>query len=549
MFSLVSNRKTLVASVVALALGAAAFGIFTSNSANANSSKSAEHTGAFIAADGSVSVKGITLSRDSKENLIFGGHAEPQNLDPAYISDYGGAILQSSIYEGLLKFKEGSNTIEPSLAERYEVSKDGLEYTFYLRKGVKFSDGTPFNAEAVKINYDRQSPAHRAPGMGYAPLVYANVKEVKVVDDNTVKFIMERPSTPFLKNMAMLFASAIASPAAIAKGPDYLKENPVGTGQYVLYRWDHGQQVILTENPLYWGAKPKIQNIIYKTIPDASSRIVALNNGEVDLASSIEPAAVKNVESKGNKIFKVIGGNTNYLAFNQRPGRVTTDIEVRRAIAQSINVPEFAKVLTEGFAKPAKSLLSQYINGYSDKTHATTYDPEAARKTFQEKGIKKLTILTYSGTSATNSINGISMAESVQSYLKKVGVDAEVKVYDFSSYIAKTQGDDYDLTFLGWTTDNFDADNFFSFLSNDDVVTNRSQWKNAKFRELFQLGLKTPEGPKRDAIYQEADQVLQDDVGILPLTHDVNLVAYRPNIGGTINEPTGIPHLNAITKD
>lgn len=549
MFSLNTKRNALLASVVALALGASAIGVFTSQSANASSNKIASHTGAFIADDGSVSIKGITLSRDSKQNLIFGGHQEPLNFDPAFISDYGGAILQSSLYEGLLKFKDGSTEVEPSLAERYTISDDGKVYTFYLRKGVKFSDGTPFNAEAVKFNYDRQSPAHRVAGMGYAPLVYANVKDVEVVDDYTVKFILTQPSTPFIKNMAMLFAAAIASPTAIQKGEEYIKEHPTGTGQYVLYRWDRGQQVILTANPLYWGDKPKIENIIYKTIPEASSRIVALNNGEIDLASSIEPAAVKRIEEKGNKLFGVSGGNTNYLAFNQRPGRPTTDIEVRRAIAQAINVPEMINVLSEGVAKPAKSLLSEFINGYSDKTHATTYNPDAARKTFKEKGIKKLVILTYSGTSATNSISGISLAESVQAYLKKVGVDATINVFDYSTYIAKTQDNNYDICFLGWTTDNFDADNFFSYLSNDDPVTNRSQWKNEKFRELIQLGLKTPEGKKRDEIYQKADQILQDDVGVLPLSHDVNLVAYRPNIGGTINEPTGIPHLNAITKN
>lgn len=549
MLSSLTKRKTIIASLFALTIGAVAFGVFSSTSANANSSKNHNHTGAFIADDGSVSVKGISLSRDSKQNLIFGGHQDPSSLDPAYIGDYGGAILQSSLYEGLLKFKSGTTEIVPSLAERYTISPDGKEYTFYLRKGVKFSDGTPFNAEAVKYNYDRQTPANRKPGMAYAPVVYANVKDVVVVDDNTVKFILSQPSTPFLNNMAMLFAASIASPTAIAKGEEYLNEHPTGTGQYVLYRWDHGQQIILTANPLYWGEKPKIENIIYKTIPDPSSRIVALNNGEVDLASGIEPASISRVLEKGNKIFKITGSNTNYLAFNQRPGRPTTDIEVRRAIAQAINVPEVVSVLSEGVAEPAHSLLAKFINGYSDKTHTTAYDPEAARKTFKEKGIKHLTIVTNSGSAASNVISNISMAESIQAYLKKVGVDSTINVYDQNTYVTKTQDNDYDLCFLSWTTDNFDADNFFSYLATDDPISNRTLWKNDKFLELIKLGLQTPRGPERDAIYQKADQLLQDDVGIFPLSYGVNIVAYRPNIGGDINQPTGIPHLNNITKN
>lgn len=541
------SKKVWASLALATALSVGVVG-YMGAASTATAAVSESTTGATINPDGSVNLKGITLSRKSVDNLVYASAADPAGFDPAQVGDYDSSAMVSNIFEGLLRFKSGTNEVEPALAESYTVSDDGLHYTFKLRKGVKFTDGTPFNAQAVKMNYDRQSPEKRNPLMSYAPLVFADVKDVKVIDDYTVRFDLDKPSTPFIANMAMVFAGPVVSPKVLEKGNEYAMQHPVGTGPYMLYRYDRGQQVVLTRNPAYWGPKPPVENVIYKIIPETSSRLIALKNGEADIINGIDPSSVKSVQQSGNKIFEVSGTNTNYMFFNTRPSQVTKDVAVRRAIAQSINVNELVKSLYEGYAKPAHSFLPELINGYSDKTHTVGYNPEAAKKFFKDHNIKELTILTYSTARPYNSAGGISLAESVQGYLKKVGVKANIVVYDWNTYRSRIRTDAYDIAFLGWITDNFDADNFLNFLASDDPVNNQGLWNNKEFRDLIAKGTTLPRGEKRDELYQKADQIMMDDLGTLPISHAISMVAYRPNIGGFLTQKGGSPRFSAISK-
>lgn len=509
----------------------------------------ANGTGAYVDDSGRVIIKDIKLSRAPEDNLVFASTADPVGFDPAQVNEYNSSAMVSNIYEGLLRFKNGTTEIEPSLATSYTVSDDGLTYTFKLRHGVKFTDGTPFNAEAVKINYERQTPENRNNFMTYAPLVFQNVKSVDVVDDYTVRFTLEKATTPFISNMAMVFAGPVVSPKALKEiGNEGLMTNPVGTGPYMLYRWDRGQQVILTRNPNYWGGEASIENVIYRIIPEASSRIVALKNGEIDIANSIDPTLVKSIEDSGNKIFKVADTNTNYMIFNHRDGSKTKDYEVRLAVAKAINVDELTKSLYEDYATPAHSFLPKLINGYSEKTHGPAYDVEGAKKLFKKHNIKTLKILTYSSATPTNAAGGIPLAEAVQAFLKKAGVNAEISVSDLSTYRQRLRTEAFDLAFQGWITDNFDADNFFGFFAKADPVSNQGLWINKKFNALIEKGATMKPGKERDAVYQEADQVMMDDLGVLPLSHAVTLLGYRPNVSGSITQTGGSPRFYFIKK-
>ena len=170
------------------------------------------------------------MSRKPQDNLFYATSTEPLGLDPALVDDNDSGNVNCNIYESLLKFKPDNTEIEPSLAESWTISDDGLTYTFKLRQGVKFHDGTPFNAQAVKFNIDRQMPENLVPKMSYAPLVFGDVESTTVIDDYTIEIKLKQSSTPFLRNMAMCFAAPIASPAALQKHNNNLMENPVGTG-------------------------------------------------------------------------------------------------------------------------------------------------------------------------------------------------------------------------------------------------------------------------------------------------------------------------------
>ena len=496
----------------------------------------------------SIGAADAAMSRAPQDNLFYATSTEPLGLDPALVDDNDSGNVNCNIYESLLQFKDDNTEIEPCLAESWTISDDGLVYTFKLRQGVVFHDGTPFNAQAVKFNIDRQMPENLVPKMSYAPLVFGDVVSSEVLDDYTIRITLKKPSTPFLRNMAMCFAAPIASPTALQKYNNNLMENPVGTGPYKLVAWDRGQQLILTTNEDYWGEKPAIQNVIYRIMKETSARVVALNNGEVDIINGIDANVIDQIKNAGNLIFQDEGNNVNYMVYNCRDGYITSDREVRRALAQAINVPELVKSLYKGYADYATTFFPTFMAGYDETIQPIAYDPEAAKKTLAEKGIKELTILTYSNARYYNTVGGQVLAEAVQAYFDKVGVKAKIDVYDWTTFKSKLLTDKWDISFIGWVGDNGDPDNFINILASDDPIANQGLWLNPEFIKLIQDATHVPNGPERAALYQKAEAVLAEDVGVLPISHAKTLLAYRPNISGPFTHPIGLNFFHNVVK-
>src|SRR5881628_1734393 len=217
--------------------------------------------------------------------LVVGLVAEPVNLDPAQVTDLNSNRVGRRIVETLVTFPDESTQIVPGLAESWTVSKDGLRYTFKLRKGISFHDGTPFNAEAVKFSIERQiNPEHAAAKVGKYPFAnyfFGNVKAVEVVDPLTVEFVLKEPRSSFL---AVLTAGAasVVSPSAVKKfGADY-PSNPIGTGPFKFVAWERGQKVVLEKNPGYWRGPVKIERVIYRPIVEDQARLTELLTGALD---------------------------------------------------------------------------------------------------------------------------------------------------------------------------------------------------------------------------------------------------------------------------
>lgn len=489
------------------------------------------------------------MSRKPQDNLFYATSTEPLGLDPALVDDNDSGNINCNIYESLLQFKADNTEIEPCLAESWTISYDGLVYTFNLRKGVKFHDGTDFNAEAVKFNFDRQSPENLIPKMSYAPLVFGDVKEVKVIDDYTVQVTLKKASTPFLRNMAMCFAAPIISPAALKKFNNNVMENPCGTGPYKLVAWDKGQQLILTTNEDYWGEKPAVQNVIYKIMKETSARVVALNNGEADIINGIDANVIDEIKNGGSLVFEAEGNNCNYMAYNCRDGYVTADREVRKAIAQAINVPEMVESLYKGYASYATTYFPTFMAGYNKDIKPIAYNPEEAKKTLEAKGVKELTILTYSNARYYNTVGGQVLAEAVQAYLSKIGVKVKIDVYDWTTFKTKMHTDKWDMLFIGWIGDNGDPDNFINILSSSDPIANQGLWLNKEFIDIVNKAVAMKDGAERNALYMRAEEIINEDVGILPLSHAKTLAAYRPGISGTFTHPIGLNFFKFVKKE
>jgi len=232
-------------------------------------------------------------------SLIYVREQDSITLDPAWAQDEESCKVISNIFEGLVRFKAGSTEVEPCLAESWKVSSDNMVWTFYLRKDVKFHDGTPFNAEAVRFSLERQMLSQDGSSLNYASFTFGMVEQIKVIDPYTVSFILKYPYAPFLNNLAMAASAPIVSPTAATALGDAFSENPVGTGPYRFVRWDKGKRIILKANSDYWGGPPECSTLVFKVVKNSRLRSLLIRFGLADITDGITAADARYLEQKG----------------------------------------------------------------------------------------------------------------------------------------------------------------------------------------------------------------------------------------------------------
>ena len=486
----------------------------------------------------------IPADVDTEQIITYAQGADPRGLDPALIDDGESSKPICQMYEGLLKYGDNNTEVEPCLAESWEVSGDGLTYTFKLRQGVKFHDGTDFNAEAVKYNVDRQT-VNKTEDMLYADFVFGDVAACNVIDDYTVEIVLNKVSTPFLNNLAMSLGAPMVSPTACEANNNNLNEAPCGTGPYKFVRWDKNEAVVMERNEDYWGEKGVAKQIVFKTITDNSARVVALTNGEVDIIDGLDANVVDQVTSAGALLNMAEGMNINYLAYNTQ--RIT-DPEVRKALSQAVNVPELVASLYRGYASEATSILPTFMPGYSADVKQVSYDPEAAAQTLADKGVTELHMLAYTNPRPYNTATGQTLAEALQGYYEKVGVTCSIDSYDWTTYKEKVGTGDYDVCLYGWIGDNGDPDNFMNLLASEDIEINVAQYSDEEFNTMLAEAASTPNGEERNAIYAQMEQKIADECVWLPISHQENLSAYLSNVHNYIAHPTGNVFLSQTYK-
>lgn len=484
--------------------------------------------------------------------LIFAQGADPRSLDPAYFDDGESSKVAGNIFEGLLKYKSDSTDLEPCLAESWEVSSDAKEYTFKLRQNVKFHDGTPFNADAVKFSVERQLPPNVKEDMPYASFTFGPVEKVEKVDDYTVKFFLKEPYTPFLANLAMTQAAPIVSPEGVKKFGDKFVENPVGTGPFKFVKWDKGQSITLERNEEYWGGKAKASKVVFKFTKENSVRASELMTGAVDMIDGIDPNDVKKLEDSKMQVFKDKGMNINYLCFNTSRAPFN-DPKLREAVTRAINRDELVKFLYQGYADVATSVMPNFIPGYNKDVKPYDYDVEKAKALLKEAGKEnlKIKIISYSNPRPYNPVNGQKLAEAVQNYLSKVGITATIDIYPWTEYKPKIDQGEGDLAFYGWIGDNGDADNFLSLLDSKEIKStlNSAKYANPEVDKLLAKARSLPNGDERNKAYQDMQALVLVDAPWVPISHALTLTAASPKIKNFKFHPTGNVFLKDVEKE
>jgi peptide/nickel transport system substrate-binding protein len=320
--------------------------------------------------------------------LIVGRGGDSAALDPSIVTDGESSKVTIQIFETLLNYKPGTTEVEPGLADSWESSKDGLTYTFKLHKGVKFHDGTDFNAEAVVFNFNRWNDPNspykfKEDSFDYYGDMFGSkdarvIKEVKAVDPLTVQFTLNKPQAPFLQNVAMPFF-AIGSPKAIQEEKEQFKEKPVGTGPYKFVEWKRNDAITLDKNPNYWKkGLPKTDKLIIRSIPDNSARLSALRAGELDLIEGVNPDDLKTIEgdSKLQKILRP-SFNIGYLGFNEKK-KPFDNPKVRQALNYAVNKDAIIKAFFGGQAVAAVNPMPPSLWGFNDKIKDYTFDLDKA---------------------------------------------------------------------------------------------------------------------------------------------------------------------------
>lgn len=445
-------------------------------------------------------------------------------LDPAYTTDNTSIAFHQHIYEGLIRFGPDGN-FEPVLAERWEVDSTGTVWTFYLRKNVRFSDGTPFDAEAVKFTFDRLlDPANASPGRGR----FLGLAAVEVVDSHTVQLITDGVWTPLLDNLAGPSALFI-SPEAVRKYGNEIGRNPVGTGPYILESWRVGQEATLVRNPNYWGEQPAVDRIVFRPVPEADVRVSLLQTGEVDIALKIPPEAVPRVEADPRLRIETPPSayQISYIMNLKRPA--LQDVRVRKALNLAVDRRAIIDGILDGFGDiphgpftapvPLRKVLEPY-----------PYDPEQARALLREAGYDNNLTLTMWTSPRYHKDKEI--AEAIQAYLAMVGVTVNIEVMDWGTYwnLVNQRDKQVDLYVMGASVDTPDY---------------RLQWNwgktaggywggyvNEEFWELLDRAGRTIDPDERAELYGRLQEMVWNDHVYMFMYDAVQIIGMRKDLTG-----------------
>ncbi len=481
--------------------------------------------------------------------LVIGIAADHTGLDPEAVENNTSGFIMATIYDSLVRYKPGTTEVIPGVAEKWDVSADGLTYTFHLRPGLKFSDGTPLDAKAVVWNVDRQlnkaNPQYiynTGPVEGYEDFTYGDLASYRQVDDTTVEFVFKRPSAPFLNSMAMVW-NGLVSPAAAEKwGKDY-RNHPIGSGPFIFREWRQRDQVILDANPAYWGGKPKVDHLIFKELPDPQAAVLALKRGEIQILADVSSQAIAAIKTDPNlEILTQPGLAVDGVAL---PTDVApfNDKRVRQALNYAVDKNAIDKALFNGLAVPMTSPLPQAQWGFDASLKGYPYDPEKARALLKEAGVKpglEVEFLTYNSPRGYNPA-GPNLAVAIQGYLKKVGIDARVRQLEIGAFLSTVRAGNYKgLAMEGWTGDNGDPDNFIGEMwgVKNIPIVNWARYNNPAFETLLADALKISDPNKRAAIYAQAQKIVVDDAPWIFINSTLQVRAISKTVKGYQLNPT-----------
>jgi peptide/nickel transport system substrate-binding protein len=505
-----------------------------------------------------------------KDSLVFGVAGDPKVLDPSFASDGESLRVARQIFETLVRPEEGGTKPSPGLAESWTPDAAGTTWTFKLRSGVKFHDGTDFNAEAVCVNFDRwynsaglmQSPdvtPYWQDVMGgfakneSAELPPSLFKSCAAKDATTVDLAFTRVSSK-IPSALMLPSFSIHSPAALKqyeastvagtaddiKYPSYALEHPTGTGPFKFKTWDlPNKSLTIERNDAYWGDKAKLKTVIFKTISDENARKQALRSGDIQGYDLVGPADVEPLKTEGFNVLTRPAFNILYLAINQKGNPALAKPEVRQAISYAINRQALVDSKLPPGAKVASQFLPDTVEGWNADVKKYDYNVEEAKKLLAAAGASSLKLKFHYPTEVTRPYmpNPKDLFELVSADLKAVGIEVEAIPLKWSpDYLnATTSGSAHDLHFLGWTGDYGDAYNFIGTMFDRQ----KDEWgfNNPALFAQFKDADTTADQAARVEKYKALNATIAEFAPGVPISHSPPAIVFGKGLTGITPSP------------
>lgn len=482
------------------------------------------------------------------QTLVFCSEGSPEGFDPAlYTSGTTFDASSRQLYNRLVEFERGTTSIGPALAESWEVSEDGLSYTFKLREGVKFHTTDWFtptrdmNADDVVFSFERQRaddhPYNKVSGGTWEYFEGMSMPDlltsVEKVDDLTVKFNLARPEAPMIANLGMDFASILSKEYADnmleAGTPEMVNQQPVGTGPFKFVAYQKDAAIRYQRHEDYWGGAADIKNLAFSITQDATVRYQKLKAGECHVMPYPNPADLEAMASDADvNLLEQEGLNVGYLAYNTMQAPFD-NANVRKALNMAINKQAILDAVFQGSGSIAKNPIPPTIWSYDDSIEDDAYDPDKARAMLESEGVSDLSMKVWAmPVQRPYNPNARRMAELIQEDFSKVGVEVEIVSYEWGEYLKRSRAKDRDgAVLLGWTGDNGDPDNFLAVLLGCDGVenSNRANWCHQPFEDLIQKAKVVSDVDERTRLYQEAQKVFKEQAPWATIAHSV---VYKP---------------------
>ncbi len=505
--------------------------------------------------------------------LVFAGAADPVSLDGALVSDGESIRVITQLFETLVGLKAGTTEVEPRLAESYEVSDDATTFTFQIREGIKFHDGTDLDAEAVCFNFDRwynfSGPTQNASASYYwqsffggfkknesedlSPSLY---KSCTTPDPMTSVITLTKPSASMLAALSQQ-AFSIASPQALEQykadagtideevgfqpSGTFGTEHPIGTGPFKFESWTRGDRLVLVRNDDYWGEKATLEQVIIRPIGDNAARLQALQNDEIQGYDLVEPQDVPTIE--GDDALQALerpAFNVAYVTINHAMEPMDNPL-VRQAVAHGLDREAVVDNFYGGRAVVAKEFMPPEVVGYADDVKEYPYDPEKAKQLLRQAGQTLPVEIDFwypSDVSRPYMPDPKRNFEGFRASLEKSGFKVNPHTAPWSpTYLGRVdEGKAGHLNLIGWTGDFADADNFVGVF----FQSFSPQWgfRNQEIFDILDRAEAEPDEAKREELYKEANRTIMEFLPGVPYAHSEPALGFRADVQGYVPSPT-----------